>query len=358
MTDRLKEYIKTLVPICDIKKEENQKELFKNILLGKTVSGKTLFNASHDLKETYYLIDGEIKLTDINNKVTILKSTSAQCRFPIGYDQSHKYSAIALTDISYLKIESETLDTLLTWDQVTTPLLRRPTSRSDGSEINWMSRILELELFHRIPPANIQAMFLRFESIQLQQNETVIVQGAPGDYYYVIKSGRCAIYRSDDVDKDPMQFKLAELGPGDSFGEEALVSDKPRNASVIMRESGELARLSKEDFLALLSDPIMKTVSYEEANELMQAGARFIDARTENEFQHNHLQNSLNLPLDNIRKLLGDLDKALEYIMYCDTGSRSAAACYILNQRGYVAHLLENGLKSVPSAEIQHPGLN
>ncbi len=355
MSEQLIQYIKTLVPLSDIKKEKNQQELFKNILLGKMPAGKTLYQTAARSEFTYYLLAGELTLIDENDNKSVLNAEDPRCRFPVGYDQSHKYTVKTNTEISYLKINSETLDVLLTWDQVTTPLLRRPAKQDDENQTNWMARILELELFHHIPPVNIQAMFLRFETVAVEQDEIVIEQGSPGDFYYVIKSGRCAIYRSDEDSEDIQQHKLAELGPGDSFGEEALVSDSPRNATVIMREAGELARLSKENFIALLKDPVMKSVDYEQAQALVEQGARFIDARTENEYQHNHLANSLNLPLDSLRTALIDLDKSPEYIVYCDSGSRSSAACYILNQHGFDAYLLENGLNGVPSDAIMHP---
>ena len=49
------------------------------------------------------------------------------------------------------------------------------------------------------------------------------------------------------------------------------------------------------------------------------------------------------------------LDNNHAYIVYCDTGSRSSAACYILNQRGFTAYLLDQGLNQVPSTAITHP---
>ncbi len=162
-----------------------------------------MFNTQKGNDNTYYLLDGDLLLTDTNGQETTLLSTDPKCRFPVGYNQSHKYAVKAINEVTYLKINSETLDALLTWDQVTTPLLRRPVRRGEDEEVNWMSRILELELFQRISPSNIQAMFLRFESVAKEQEEMIIQQGEPGDYYYVVKSGRCAIYRSDDVKNNP-----------------------------------------------------------------------------------------------------------------------------------------------------------
>ena len=47
-------------------------------------------------------------------------------------------------------------------------------------------------------------------------------------------------------------LKLAELGGGESFGEEALISDAKRNATITMGRDGALGRLGKDDFEELL----------------------------------------------------------------------------------------------------------
>jgi len=358
MSDQLINHIKTLIPLCDIKKEKNLKDLFKNILLGKMPADKTLYHSAEKNAFTYYLLSGQLTLIDANGNKSILQAENSSCRFPVGYDQSNKYTVQTDTAINYLKINSQTLDVLLTWDQSTTPLIRRPVrEQSEENEVNWMSKILELELFQRIPPANIQAMFLRFESVELAKDEVVIEQDSEAAYYYVIKSGKAAVYRSN-VDDRSSASKITELSPGDAFGEDGLVADSPRNASVIMLEDGELARLSKSDFIQLLKEPVMKSISYQEAQDMLKDGAKYIDVRTSNEHQHNQLQNSLNIPLNSIREQLENLDNNHAYIVFCDTGSRSSAACFILNEYGFIAYLLENGLNQVPSDAIFHPKQN
>ena len=94
-------------------------------------------------------------------------------------------------------------------------------------------------------------------------------QGTPGDYYYLIQKGRCEVSRKTASGAEPI--KLAELSEGDSFGEEALVSDAVRNASITMTTDGELMRLTKEDFVDLIKKPILNAVSYVKAES---AGGR------------------------------------------------------------------------------------
>ena len=247
MSEELVNYITKLIPLCDIKNKKNLKDLYKNILLGRMPANATLYRSGDNNEFTYYLLSGQLALTDTNGNKTILNSEDSHCRFPVGYDQSNKYTVQTNTDISYLKINSQTLDVLLTWDQTTTPLIRKPVKdKVENNKFNWMSKILELELFQRIPPANIQAMFLRFENISADKDEIIFEQDSEANFYYVIKSGQAAVYRTD-ADDNSTPVKIIELGPGEAFGEDGLVANIPRNASIIMLEKGELARLSKTD---------------------------------------------------------------------------------------------------------------
>ena len=113
----------------------------------------------------------------------------------------------------------------------------------------------------RIPPANIQAIFMRMERVA-RAGEVVIRQGAEGDYFYAIVSGKCVVTRETPLNK--AGIKLAELGVGDTFGEEALISEAKRNATVTMLTDGVLMRLNKHDFRELMNEPLLQWLDVRE----------------------------------------------------------------------------------------------
>ena len=137
---------------------------------------------------------------------------------------------------------------------------------------------------------------------------------------------------------------LADLKSGDAFGEEALVSEAKRNATVTMRTAGALLRLDKKDFIELLREPLLHRVSMEEAQQKILAGAQWIDVRYPSEFQYDRLPGAINIPLSEIRNAFGLLDKDREYVVYCQSERRSSAATFLLSQQGYRAYLLQGGL--------------
>ena len=146
---------------------------------------------------------------------------------------------------------------------------------------------------------------------------------------------------------------LAELKAGDVFGEEALISDAMRNATVVMKSNGVLLRLKKQVFLELMQEPLLRKITYLDAQEKVNEGAIWLDVRHPPEFRFDKLPNAINIPLNDVRHAAGTLSKEAIYIAYCQSGRRSAAAAFLLVQAGYKVEVLENGLWSIPVFQPQ-----
>ena len=143
--------------------------------------------------------------------------------------------------------------------------------------------------------------------------------------------------------RDKENIDLAELAVGDSFGEEALLSQAERNATVSMLTDGILMRLGRDDFQALLEEPMLIFLDHQEANEAAAHGGKWLDVRVPSEFKANGKEGAINLPLYLLRHKLNVLDRKIPYIVYCDTGRRSSAAAFILNQNGFQTAVLKGG---------------
>ena len=208
-----------------------------------------------------------------------------------------------------------------------------------------MTTLLQTRAFHRIPPANIQAVFLRMQRVEHKAGNVVIRQGDEGDYFYVVVKGRCAVTRETPLSKEGI--RLAELGMGDTFGEEALIADAKRNASVRMLEDGTLMRLAKEDFRKLLNEPMLDWVDEQQARAIIARGGKWLDVRLPSEFESAHPDGAINLPLYFMRLKLKSLDRNIHYVVCCDTARRSSAGTYILAERAFQASVLRGGLNAL-----------
>jgi rhodanese-related sulfurtransferase len=158
----------------------------------------------------------------------------------------------------------------------------------------------------------------------------------------VITRGRCVVTRETPLNKEGI--RLAELEVGDTFGEEALISEAKRNATVAMEEDGSLMRLGKEDFRTLLNEPMLEWVDREAADKIVAEGGQWLDVRLPSEFEAYHNDGAINVPLYFIRLKLKTLDPAANYVVCCDTGRRSSAGAFILNERGFQTFVLRGGL--------------
>jgi CRP-like cAMP-binding protein len=334
--------LKTFAPLDGLKRD-NLAALAKKVSVRTMSAGRVLFKEGETDKRTIWIVAGMVEIREGDRTVAMIRGGSPEARNPLYPKLPRTVSARALDEISYLSIDSELLDVMITWDQTGTYEVSELQSQLDGNGTDdWMTTLLQTKAFHRIPPANIQAIFLRLQRTPFRAGEVVIKQGDEGDYFYVIVSGKCAVTRETPLNREGI--KLAELGVGDTFGEEALIAEAKRNATVAMITDGVLMRLNKQDFRELMNEPLLQWVDYEKASAIIARGGRWLDVRLPSEHQNLAIEGSLNIPLYFIRLKLSALDRSIPYVAYCDTGRRSSAAAYILVERGFDAYVLTGGL--------------
>jgi rhodanese-related sulfurtransferase len=250
-----------------------------------------------------------------------------------------------------VRVNPTTLDIMLTWDKSGGYEVQEIDNATSGNDEDWMARLLQANVFSRIPPSNIQLVFMRMATHHFKAGEEVIRQGDDGDKFFIIREGKCEVTRK--TRKNPEGISLATLGPGDIFGEESLISGGKRNASIHMVTDGVLMSLSKADFLELLNDPVLSWVTYHDAHSLLSNGAIWLDVRLPAEYEQKHIRKSVNIPLPLIRTKASKLDPKLKYLVYCDSGRRSSIAAYLLTQRGIQASILKDSLETIPAADLE-----
>lgn len=300
--------------------------------------------------QSVYLIKGQLKITHEDGSFDVLVGGTGDTRRPL--PTARLRDAKAITDIELIRIDNDVLDIMLTWDQLLDVHAASAQGRAGGAREGapdwrmmsgmYAAQNLVYGVFASLPPAHIDELLRRFERVKLARGAEVIREGGAGDYYYLIESGRCTVTRNIGGDR----VEIAELKPGDAFGEEALVADTERSASVTMKTAGVLLRLAKRDFVELLRTPLLHEVDLDAAQEIARRGGVWLDVRFQAEHLQNKLAGALNIPLNEIRNLFGSLDRGKEYIVYCQSGRRSSAAAFLLSQRGYRAWWLKGGLQA------------
>lgn len=246
--------------------EDKLQQLLSKAEVLKVPRGKVLFQRGDAATQLHWLLEGAIDLLDEQFAARQLLANDATA--PIDQHSPHRLTAIATEQSTLLCCDRAGVLPLLDTDLV----IRQQQQQSANQD--WMSAHLDSPLFDFIPAAKIQKLFGRFETVTCKQGEVIVRQGDPGDCYYVVQSGEARVER----EASGQLSQLTILQAGDCFGQDALVSDLPRNATVTMTSDGSLMRLAADDFNDLLLQPVMKLVTQDEACDLLQKGeASLID---------------------------------------------------------------------------------
>lgn len=124
--------------------------------------------------------------------------------------------------------------------------------------------LAKVTLFKGLPPADLVRLAAATEPEWFEPGHTIVEVGDPGRSLYVIVEGTVqVVYPARTAD-----IELARMGPGDFFGEMALLNDKPRSATVRAQTSVRALKLERETFRRLLLDAprvgirILETLSF------------------------------------------------------------------------------------------------
>ncbi|MGJ8669931.1 MAG: cyclic nucleotide-binding domain-containing protein [Oceanococcus sp.] len=196
----------------------------------------------------------------------------------------------------------------------------------------------------QLPESILMRCFLRCEAVEFKAGDRIIKQGCKGDYWFLVVSGGCDV-RFSHLNKS---IELNYHGPGSSFGEDSLISGKPRNAHVYARVDSTLLRLKRDDFCTLLMPFLSRSISFEAAQCEELKEALWIDVRMPKEKSGAGIANSVEIPFPVIRAqfFMGDIKRKI--IVVCRNGTDSPVIAYMLRRQGFDASYLENGFEAIP----------
>ena len=315
------------------------------IAVHEQLKNSIVFIEGEALDESFYLIKGKIELKDSTYRTQLISEGTHRRSFSLNEGSPVMGSAVAKSRIHMFSIERDFLDLLVAWTQSSefslTGLKDQQIDVEEGEEHDgdWMSYMLQSPLMMQVPPANIQQLFTQFEAFDVKVGEQIIKEGSNGDYFYVIQAGVARVTskgnRSD-----------VELEVGSYFGEEALVGNTLRNASITMLTEGTLMRLDKTAFTKLLQEPVMRYIGFDEINGESDNGSgsvnSILDVRLPIEHKHSRVPGSMNIPLGNLRKQIGSLQAGQRLVVTDDGGRRSQVAAHLLCQAGFDSYILRD----------------
>lgn len=258
-----------------------------------------LLRQGRRLKGSYYLVQGRVRLFSPERDIS---HQSAAARRPIypGCEAICTRSPARL-----LHVDTAAIAFLLATAQAGAGEPPEP----------WQRRFLRSPLLQRLDAGVWQQLVSALEERRFDAGEFLVREGRPAHDFFVLKEGRAGVRRRDET--------LAELIPGDFFGEDALIMDARRNATVVALERGAVLRLPKDRFAALLVDNLVRFVHSAGEGVRIDLGADW--------------------PLARLREALGELDPKRRYHVVGGALRERALAAFILTQKGLDAWPVEAG---------------
>lgn len=116
-----------------------------------------------------------------------------------------------------------------------------PTTRKELA-----ARLADVELFAGASRSDLRIVARHMEIVGVQAGADIVVQGDEGDAFFLLLDGEARVRRNGRT--------IARLGPGDHFGELALLSPGPRNATVTATADATLGALHARLFNVILRD--------------------------------------------------------------------------------------------------------
>jgi CRP/FNR family cyclic AMP-dependent transcriptional regulator len=129
-------------------------------------------------------------------------------------------------------------------EQVYNPLTAHTLIKAQDQRMGQMD-MRRVPLFADLADAQVETLIRDFNRRRFQQDEAIFQQGDPGQALYMVESGQVRIYVQDE---EGQETSVILCGPGDLFGELALIDGLPRSASAVAMEDTVVLALSHDRF--------------------------------------------------------------------------------------------------------------
>ncbi|MCL6415342.1 cyclic nucleotide-binding domain-containing protein [Aestuariirhabdus sp. Z084] len=331
-----------------------QKQLIEIALQIKVKQGSMVLKKRKELTSYSYLFKGKVELRHSFDDRRLLSVEDEMALQPLEDLIDIGASIRALEECVILRFDRDFIDNLRTSSSpASSPVdstygvvsIEGDANYLDSSMIDddyqedWTLQLLDSPLARNLKPTALHRLMAKLERVDVKLGDQLIEQGQRADYFYILISGEAAL--STDL-HGPFNGQTINLSEGTHFGEEALLGDTLRNATIKMTSDGVVGRLNRQQFLEVFSESLLPTLPEQQFNQLLEQeeiACLLLDVRFREELRDDTRENVLNIPISRLRSALPQLNRGTTYLLSAQGGPRSELACCILRQHDFSAFL-------------------
>jgi CRP-like cAMP-binding protein len=110
----------------------------------------------------------------------------------------------------------------------------------------YLARLSEVPMFQALTQRDLRTLGRRGDTVGIEAGDVLVREGSRGNEFYVIVDGKAEVTRGSKM--------VAKLGPGDYFGELAVLDPGPRDATVTATDSGQVFVIGRREFHAVVTE--------------------------------------------------------------------------------------------------------
>lgn len=306
--------------------------------------GEFLFEADSSDDASYFLRSGELLLESQRMGARhILSANSPAARNRVAHQVPRVVSASARVPSEVVKVDSSRYESLLSNNWLDFEGFSQVNSEED-----WVDKLLQHRLFQTLEPSTFESVINAFVPVAYDQGDTIFCEGDAGDCFYLIESGAVGVERK--IGQSNQEQEIATLRAGDAFGEAALISNAPRNATIFAKQDLTLMRLTRNAFEKHLGESLVQSVSARSARTLHERhGARWLSLEADAALAQLVGEDRLTTTeVDALRSDVQMLDRGCPYIVSSRREDERAIACFVLSEKGFTAYGLSEPIGDAP----------
>lgn len=219
--------------------EVQKKRLYKSMTAAEWNDGAVIIQQGDDGDAFYILTEGSVSIT-VDGPDNVVGTPSAPAAFgelALMYDAPRAATVVASGECKGWKL-----------DRLTYRVVNMDTNMARRAQYEGFLR--KVPILESLTDEERLTVADALESSSFADGESIMKQGDPGNDFYIIVEGEVAVFRANSEDEEPAE--IARLSVGCFFGEVALLTNRPRTATVVAMGDVRAVKLDRKAFTRVL----------------------------------------------------------------------------------------------------------